>query len=256
MSEISEEQEYLEYPEQQQEDFEFLKELTNTHYVEKKILNEKEIKKQEKDEKRQMVRFLQDKQREEKRQIRMNKEEEMRQKKEMKNRNKTVKNEDHIENKEDGSLYDEEGTELMGRDRIIVTKQINQYRILFPKELSKFKLKKKASLEELKNALEECRALIEINSVDVFVLDSILSCCKMIEGYTLNSDYDISGLSVLLKSNPQFVSLSKQLFVRYHIFSNVPPEYQMMMCIISTSYLCIQKNKGRASINSYLDEPL
>ena len=44
---------------------------------------------------------LQDKQRDEKRQIRLNKEEETRQKKEMKNRNKTVKNEDHIETKED-----------------------------------------------------------------------------------------------------------------------------------------------------------
>ena len=78
----------------------------------------------------------------------------------------------------------------------------------------------------------------------------------MMEGFTIESDYDISGLSILLKSNAQFVSLSKQLFVRYNIFNNVPPEYQMMMCIISTSYLCIQKNKGRASINSYLDEPL
>ena len=114
-------------------------------------------------------------------------------------------------------------------------KQINQYKILFPKELSKFKLKKKATLEELKKSLEECRALIEINSVDVFVLDSILSCCKMIENYTVESDYDITGLSLLLKSNPQFVSLSKQLFIRYNIFSNVPIEYQMTIFLYFSS---------------------
>ena len=78
----------------------------------------------------------------------------------------------------------------------------------------------------------------------------------MMEGFTQESDYDISGLSILLKSNPQFVSLSKQLFIKYNIFSNVPIEYQMMMCIVSTSYLCIQKNKGRASINSYLNEQI
>ena len=75
--------EYLEYPENQEkkQDFEFLKELTSTHYVEKIGLNETELKKQERDEKRQMGRFIQDQQREEKRQIRMNKEKDMRQKK-------------------------------------------------------------------------------------------------------------------------------------------------------------------------------
>ena len=98
--------------------------------------------------------------------------------------------------------------------------------------------------------------MIEINSVDVFVLDSILSCRKMVENFTVESDYDITGLSILLKSNPQFFSLSKQLFIRYNIFSNVPIEYQIMMCIVSTSYLCMMKNKGKASINSYLNEPL
>ena len=48
--------EYLEYPENQEknEDCEFLKELTSTHCVEKKVLNETELKKQERDEKRQM----------------------------------------------------------------------------------------------------------------------------------------------------------------------------------------------------------
>ena len=253
----NEPEEYLEYPENREEnnDFEFLKELTSTHYVEKKELNEKEIRQQQRDETRQLERFLRDQQKEEKRQIRMNKEEDMRQKKELKNRNK-IQPVKIQENKEVDSLFDDIPTELFGRDKILVMKQINQYKILFPKELSKFKLKKKATLEELKKSLEECRALIEINSVDVFVLDSILSCCKMIENYTVESDYDITGLSLLLKSNPQFVSLSKQLFIRYNIFSNVPIEYQMMMCIVSTSYLCMMKNKGKSSINSYLNEPL
>ena len=160
------------------------------------------------------------------------------------------------DNKEEGSLFDDIPTELFGRDKIIVIKQINQYKILFPKVLPKFKLKKKAALEELKKSLEECRALIEINSVDVFVLDSIKSCRKMVENFTVESDYDITGLSILLKSNPQFFSLSKQLFIRYNIFSNVPIEYQIMMCIVSTSYLCMMENNGKASINSYLNEPL
>ena len=45
----TETEEYLEYPENQEknEDCEFLKELTSTHCVEKKVLSETELKKQE-----------------------------------------------------------------------------------------------------------------------------------------------------------------------------------------------------------------
>ena len=252
-----EEESYVEYP-YEEEDSSFLQELTNTHFVEKKKLTEKELKKQNNEEKRQMARFIQEQKREEKRQIRMNKEEEIRQKKINKMMCGKSKNEkiEKIEKDENTSLFDDEPTELMGREKLIIMKKIQQYKILFPKELSKFKLKKKINLDELKVSLEECSALVEINSIDGFILDSIMSCIKMCENYSEDTDYDISGLSFLLKSNPQFISLAKQLFIRYNVFSHVPIQYQMCMCIISTSYLCIQKNKNKSSINSYLDEKL
>ena len=63
-------------------------------------------------------------------------------KKELENRNKIQSVKMH-DNKEEGSLFDDIPTELFGRDKIIVIKQINQYKILFPKVLPKFKLKKK-----------------------------------------------------------------------------------------------------------------
>ena len=67
-SEKNEEEEFLEYPENDQvSDFEFLKELTKDHYVEKKELTEKELKKLQNEEKRQLTRFMQEQQREEKR---------------------------------------------------------------------------------------------------------------------------------------------------------------------------------------------
>lgn len=262
MSEISKkseknEEEFIEYPgDNECSEFEFLKELTKDHYVEKKELTEKEVKKIKNEEKRQLQIFIQDQQREEKRQIRMNREEDLRQKREMKNKNKNDCIKEKNEKEDNNSLFDENPTILMGRDRLLITKKIQQYKILFPKELSKFKLKKKATLDELNNSLDECIALVEINSIDGFILDSILQCIRMSETFTKDSDYDISGLSVLLKNNPQFISLSKQLFIRYNVFSSVPIEYQMIMCIISTSYLCIQKNKGKSSINSYLDEKM
>ena len=152
------------------------------------------------------------------------------------------------------SLFDENPTVLIGRDRLFLTKQINQYKILFPNELSKFKVKKNANLDELNQALEECRALIEINSVDNFIMDSILGSIKMIEGFTVDTSYDITSLSIMLKMNPEFQKLAKLLFIRYNIFNNVPIEYQMMMVITTSIYLCIQKNNHKSSMNSYLNE--
>ena len=64
-------------------------------------------------------------------------------------------------------MFDENPTILMGRDRLFITKKIQRYKILFPKEVSKFKLKKKASLEELQLSLDECVALVEINSIEI-----------------------------------------------------------------------------------------
>ena len=85
--------------------------------------------------------------------------------------------------------------------------------------MSKFKVKKNANLDELNQALEECRALIEINSVDNFIMDSILGSIKMIEGFTVDTSYDITSLSIMLKMNPEFQKLAKLLFIRW-IFSN------------------------------------
>ena len=143
---------------------------------------------------------------------------------------------------------------LIGRDRLFITKQINQYKVLFPNELSKFKVKRNANLDELNQALEECRALIEINSVDNFIMDSLLGSIKMIEGFTVDTSYDITSLSIMLKMNPEFQKLAKLLFIRYNIFNNVPIEYQMMMIVTTSIYLCIQKNNHKSSMTSYLNE--
>ena len=82
-------------------------------------MNETELNKQERDEKRQMGRFIQDQQREEKRQICMNKKKRYETKKEWKNRNKIQPVKMH-DNEEEGSLFDDIPTELFGRDKIIV----------------------------------------------------------------------------------------------------------------------------------------
>jgi predicted ribosome quality control (RQC) complex YloA/Tae2 family protein len=44
---------------------------------------------------------------------------------------------------ENNDLFDDKGSEIIGRDRRVIINKLNQYRNLFPKELSTFKVKKK-----------------------------------------------------------------------------------------------------------------
>ena len=247
------------YNDESSKNFEFLNNLHNDTFIEKIVLTHKQQQKKDKDEEKSRIK-------EERRQNHENKLEEIRQKKYEKELNKKIKEcekSERIEKKEiheqdtksdQFSLFDENPTVLIGRDRLFITKQINQYKVLFPNELSKFKVKRNANLDELNQALEECRALIEINSVDNFIMDSLLGSIKMIEGFTVDTSYDITSLSIMLKMNPEFQKLAKLLFIRYNIFNNVPIEYQMMMVVATSIYLCIQKNNHKSSMNSYLNE--
>ena len=78
----------------------------------------------------------------------------------------------------------------------------------------------------------------------------------MAEGYTSNTKYDISGLSDLLKMNKQFNSLAKQLMLKYGCFMNTPPEYQLMMLVMSSSYIMINKNNNKSQLNDLFNEKI
>ena len=135
--------------------------------------------------------------------------------------------------------------------------KIKQYKSLFPKELNKFKIKKDPSVLDLKDALSEIENLIEVNSVDGFILDSIFQCIKLIEGVSaITKNYNVSGMSDLLKTNPQFNNLCRQLFIKYGIFRSVPPEYQLILIVSTTAYICTNKNKRKGEIEDYLNQPI
>ena len=155
------------------------------------------------------------------------------------------------------SLFGDSPTPIHGRDKILLMKKINQYKTLFPADLKGFKIKKNPSAEDLNNVLAEMEVLVETNSVDGFLVDSVLSCIKMVEPLTSGTrNYDVRGLADMLKANKEFHRLAKQLFIKYNVFSSVPVEYQMVMLVSTTAFICTQKNKGKASINSYLDETI
>ena len=154
-------------------------------------------------------------------------------------------------------LFSGNGTEILGRDKIILLKKIKQYKSLFPAELKTFKIKKNPSVKDLEDALQEMAVLVETNGMDEFLMDGVIQCIKLVEGASaMTSNYDITGCAALLKSNKQFHNLAKQLFIKYNCFSSVPPEYQMIMLVSTTAYMCANKNRQKSSINAYLDEKI
>jgi len=148
---------------------------------------------------------------------------------------------------ETSDLFDETGSEIIGKDRRIIINKLNQYR------LSKFKVKKGASVEELKAYLQEMSTIVECSSYDNFLSDSILQSIKLIEGGTKSTRFDVSGMADMLKANPQFNNLLKQLYVKYNVFNRIPPELQMVLLVSTTAYICMNKNRNKHQLNEYLN---
>jgi hypothetical protein len=161
------------------------------------------------------------------------------------------------ENVGNNELFSESGTEIIGKDRRIVLQKLSQYKELFPKELKCFKIKKSASLDELKAYVEECESIVNTSNCDHFILDGILNSIKVIEGVSANTkNFNISGLSDVLKANVHFHSLAKQLFLKYGMFQSTPPEYQMLFLISTSVYIVRNKNMKKVEMMSYLNEPI
>jgi hypothetical protein len=101
------------------------------------------------------------------------------------------------------------------------------------------------------------QTIIEVQSADAFVTESIIQCIRVIEPITARTEnYNISGLSLVLKNSSQFNSLLKQLYLKYNTFSQVPIEMQIIMIISTSALLMTQKNKQKKHLDGYLNEEL
>ena len=158
----------------------------------------------------------------------------------------------------DNDLYSE-GAVIQGSEKIKLIHKVKQYKHLFPEipEIKNFKIKPNASESELKNYIIELETLSSISSVDAFLTDSILQCIKLIEGPTAcTKNFNITGLSDLLKSNKQFHTLCKKLYLKYGAFDKIPDEYQLIILVSTTAYVCVNKNKGKNELDAYLNETI
>ena len=242
-----------EIPEIESFDDDFLNELNNTNFQKEKeeednfMNKQKELKEREKE--------LIKKQKEEDKQ---RKEQEKFYKQQLKEaEKKTEKINKQIVNN-DNDLYSE-GAIVQGGDKIKLIHKIKQYKALFPEiiEVKNFKIKPNASENELKTYIIELETLTSMSSVDAFLTDSILQCIKVIEGPTSKTkNFNISGLSDLLKSNKQFHQLCKKLYLKYNCFDKIPEEYQLLMVVSTTAYICMNKNRNKDQLEVYLNEPI
>ena len=222
----------------------FLEELNNENFVDiKDIENEEKEKEKEEKKNEKIERKTLKEQRE---QAKLEKDIQKQNAQQLKN-NKKQEFEDE--------LYSATPTEILGLDRRALIARIVQTKALFPEKLKAFKIKKNPTLQELQAYVAEADAIISTDCVETFMTDSILQCIKMVEGVSARTRYNVSGMADMLKQNVQFHSLCKQLYLKHKIFSNVPPEYQMLMIMSTTALICQQKNAKRAEIESYLNAP-
>jgi len=157
----------------------------------------------------------------------------------------------------DSDLYSDEGTEIKGKEKLLLLHKIKQYKTLFPDELKTFKIKPNANISELKQYIDEIDVIVSTSDVDQFLTDSILQCIKLLEIPTSRTkNFNISGLSDMLKNNKQFHQLCKKLYLKYGCFDAVPPEYQLVLLVATTAYVCRNKNANKDSLEAYLNESI
>jgi hypothetical protein len=172
---------------------------------------------------------------------------------------KLVNKERRIEKalEDEGGLFSEnQATPLLGREKRELISKLNQYKSLFPKELSKFKIKKNPTTSELRAYLDEAEAIVDTSTVEQFVTDSIIQCMKLVEGVSAHTKYNIKGCADMLNTNPQFHQLSKLLYIKYKVFSQIPPEMQMIILVATTAYMAKCKNDQVSKVEDFLNEKI
>lgn len=157
-----------------------------------------------------------------------------------------------------GDLFGEGGTPILGKDRRELLTKIQEYKCLFPEELKKFKVKPKASIEDLQAALNECEVIVSCSSGMSKMLDeSILSVISVLESVSSRTEnWDISGTAMALRENTEFRSLAKRLYLKHRLFADVPVEGQLALLVVATAMTMKQVNMKKKRVSSLLSQEI
>ena len=162
----------------------------------------------------------------------------------------------NIKEKQTEKIDDTEYTELHGKTKLENQNLIKQYLLLFSSQLQDFKYKKNGTNEQLIEVINEIRAIVEIGTVDSFVMNSVYDTILMLEPYSKPTRFNVVGLSNALKLNPNFNNLCKQVMLKHNIGSSMSPEMQLLMITTTTIYMTIQKNNNKSQIDQYLNQKI
>lgn len=165
------------------------------------------------------------------------------------------------------TLYSNKPTKQLGEKRLLLEK-IKLYKDLFPTELKDLKINENGTMEELEGYIKECDFIISSKSIGGFLDSIILNMIQQIEEISYSIDdiklpivnsrikTNIKGTADLLKKNPEFFKLTKLLYIKYQVFNQIPPEFQLVILITTTALYCRQKNANTIKNNNFLDEDI
>lgn len=156
-----------------------------------------------------------------------------------------------------GDLFSSEPTPIMGKNRRELLTRLSEYRTLFPTELKTFKVKQNATDAQLQDALDEAETIVSCHGVGKLMDEAILTAVQTVEAVSSRTEkYDITGTAEALRNNVEFHRLCKLCWIKYRVFSNAPPEAQLMLIIASTAMVMRSHNMKRKEINGLLDREI
>ena len=121
--------------------------------------------------------------------------------------------------------------------------------MLFPEQLKSFRVKKKASEEELQKYLDEIDCILSTSKLDSFLCEAVNYAVGVIEKMSsLTTNFDLTGIQDMLKNNREFQDLIRILSIKYNTFSQVSPELQLCIILASTSYICVISNRQKKQL--------
>lgn len=165
------------------------------------------------------------------------------------------------------NLYSDKPTKPLGNKRFLLQK-IKEYKELFPTELKDFKINQNASEEELEKYIEEADYIVSSKSIGSFLDTMILSIIEQVEEISYSVDSvklpfvkssvkcNIRGTSELLKKNKEFYTLTKKLYIKHKVFTDIPDEWKLVLIVTTTAIYARQKNINQETTNSFLNEEI
>lgn len=147
-------------------------------------------------------------------------------------------------------IFSSKSTKIVGKEYREKLAKVKQYKAIFKSELKSFKIKKNASSKDLDLYLEEMQNILDTQTTNSFNEQAIYYVLQMVESVSSRfKNYDMTGLSEMLRGNEEFKNLCKILSLKYgSTFGQTPAEAQMALILIGTAYICISRNKMEAQM--------